>query len=187
MNDVPLEVFHASNISGLKRLEPRVSTHGKAWIYAARDLLTASMFLGRHHDFILGSGYVDDRPYIVERFAGAFEQAKRGASGSIYLLPGSSFRAGLTGWHAEVVSEETLEPLHEILVPDAAAPLLEYERADKLDIYRFPSRPSHVPADDSDLIVAARGLYAQHGQKLIDYLRRECGDGLEHVIGTLEP
>jgi hypothetical protein len=184
--DVPPEVFHASKISGLQRLEPRVSTHGKAWIYAARGQLTASMFLGKHSDFILGSGYEGEHPYIFERFVGAFERAKRGKGGSIYVLPGESFRAGLTSFTAEVVSEETLEPLREIVVPDAAEPLLKYKREGQLDIYRFPDRPSHVPADDSDLIEAARELYAKHGQKLVDYLRRECGDGLEHVIRALE-
>jgi hypothetical protein len=185
MNDVPAEVFHASKISGLRRLEPKVSTHGTAWIYAAKDQLTASMFLGQHHDFILGSGYIGTQPYIVERFAGAFQRAKVGASGSIYVLDGSSFQSGRTSWEAEVVSEETLEPLREIVIPDAAQQLLEFERSGRLSLYRFPSRPDHVPDDDSDLIEVARELYAQHGQRLLDYLEREYKTDLPHVIAAV--
>jgi hypothetical protein len=185
MNDVPGEVFHASKISGLRRLEPRVSTHGTPWIYAARDELTAALFLGQHHDFILGSGFVGTQPYIVERFAGAFSRAKAGASGSIYVLPGSSFQSGRTGWHAEVVSAQSLEPLREIVIPDAAQHLLEFEQSGRLNIYRFPSRPDHVPSDDSDLIAIARELYAQHGQKLLDYLEQEYRTELAHVIAAV--
>ncbi len=182
MDRALLEVYHASRISGLKRIEPRISTHGQAWIYAARDPSTAAMFLGHHHDFILGSGFVGDRPYIVERFAGAFGRAKSGASGSIYVLPGSSFQAGRTSFREEVVSEITLEPLRETVVPDAAAHLLGLETIGQLEIYRYPNRPGHVPEDDSDLILSARELYAQHGQKLLDFLKRETGDSLNRII-----
>jgi hypothetical protein len=185
MNDVPAEVFHASRMQGLKIIEPRVSTHGTPWIYAARDEVTASMFLGQHQDFILGSGYIGTQPYIVERFAGAFSRAKAGASGSIYVLDGSSFQSGRTSWHAEVVSEQSLEPLRETVVPDAAEHLLEFERSGRLSIYRFPSRPDHVPIDDSDLIQIASELYAQHGQKLLDYLEREYRTELAHVIAAV--
>ena len=185
MNDAPLEVFHASKTSGLRRLEPRVSSHGTPWIYAARDELTAAMFLGQHHDFILGVGYIGAQPYIVERFAGAFSRAKAGASGSIYVLDGSSFQAGRTGWESEIVSELSLEPLREIIVSDAAEHLLTFERSGLLSIYRFPSRPDHVPADDSDLIEIATELHAQHGQKLLDYLEREYKSDLAHVIAAV--
>jgi hypothetical protein len=182
MHKALLEVYHASKTSGLKRIEPQVSTHGQAWIYAARNELTAAMFLGRHHDFILGSGFVEDQAYIVERFAGAFERAKSGATGSIYTLPGSSFQAGRTGFREEVVSEIALEPLGETVVSDAATHLLGLEVAGQLEIYRYPNRPCHVPEDDSDLIASARELYAEHGQRLLDFLTRETGDSLAHVV-----
>ena len=87
----PDRVYHASQRQGLRMIEPRVGTHGQPWVYAAKDLVTASMFLGQHHDFILASGFTN-MPYICERFAGAFDRAKANVTASIYVLPGSSFQ-----------------------------------------------------------------------------------------------
>jgi hypothetical protein len=64
MTQIPDRVYHASQRQGLKVIEPRVGTHGQPWVYAAKDLVTASMFLGQHHDFILASGFTN-MPYII--------------------------------------------------------------------------------------------------------------------------
>jgi hypothetical protein len=174
-------VYHASQRQGLKVIEPRVGTHGQAWVYAAKDLVTASMFLGQHHDFILASGF-SNMPYICERFAGAFDRAKANATGSIYVFSGSSFQANRTGFDAELVSEITVIPLLEIPIENAKTHLLEFRDSGHLEVYFFPDRPNDYPSDDSDLIANALALVAVQGQSFLDWLEREFGNDLPHVI-----
>ena len=182
MTQIPDRVYHASQRQGLTRIEPRVGTHGQAWIYAARDLATVSMFLGQHHDFILASGLTNDMPYICERFAGAFDRAKADVTASIYVLPGSSFQANRTSFDAELVSEVVLTPLLEMRIDNAKTHLLELRDAGKLEIYVYPNRPDVYPSDDSDLISSALELVAQQGQPFLDWLEREFRNDLPHVI-----
>jgi hypothetical protein len=56
MQAVPDIVFHASIRRGMTRLEPRVGTHGQAWIYAARNEVFSMMFLTKTDDFVCASG-----------------------------------------------------------------------------------------------------------------------------------
>jgi hypothetical protein len=178
---IPDRVYHSSIRQGLRLIEPRVGTHGQVWVYAASDLVTASMFLGQHHDFILASG-VPNVPYICERFVGAFDRAKANVTGSIYVLPGSSFQANRTSFDAELVSEIAVIPLLEIPIENAKTHLLEFRDAGKLEVYFFPDRPEFIPSDDSDLIANALELLAQRGQLFLDWLEREFSNDLPHVI-----
>jgi hypothetical protein len=181
MTQIPDRVYHASIRQGLTMIEPRVGTHGQAWVYAAKDLVTASMFLGEHHDFILASGFADI-PYICERFAGAFDRAKANLTGSVYVLPDSSFQTNRTGFHAELVSERAVIPLLEIPIEDAKTHLLEFQDSGQLKIYSYPDRPNDYPSDDSDLIANALALVAVQGQSFLDWLEREYRNDLPHVL-----
>lgn len=51
-----MKIYHVSKIPNLTILEPRISTHGKPWIYATRNLTTALVFGAPKDDFdfILG-------------------------------------------------------------------------------------------------------------------------------------
>jgi hypothetical protein len=181
MTQIPDRVYHASQKQGLKVIEPRVGTHGQAWVYAAKDLVIASIFLGQHHDFILASGLTGDMPYICERFVGAFDRAKANVTASIYVLPGSSFQANRTGWEGDLISEIAVVPLSETVIDDAKTHLLELRDKGQLEIYFYPDRPEHLPSDDNDLISAALEFCAQ-GQRYVDWLEREVGKDLPHVI-----
>jgi hypothetical protein len=139
------------------------------------------MFLGQHHDFILASG-TGDVPFVCERFVGAFDRAKANVTGSIYVLPGSSFQANRTNWEGDLISETTVMPLLEIPIENAKTHLLELRDAGKLEIYLYPDRPEFIPRDDSDLIANALELFAQQGQPFLDWLEREFGNDLPHVI-----
>mgnify|MGYP007109717763 CR=1 FL=1 len=138
-------------------LKPRRSTHGR-WVYATKDPVLAACFLGSlGGDFTCAVGRDPDtgKPYICERFQGAFELRYRGVSGSIYVLPGGSFLEGKTPWEEEVVSPEPVVPLREIRVPDAAEYLLRRELEEKLLIVRYPRRIAGIPEDDEDLVCRA--------------------------------
>ena len=182
MTQIPDRVYHSSIRQGLSLIEPRVGTHAQAWVYAARDLVIASIFLSQHHDFILASGLTGDMPYICERFVGAFDRAKANVNASIYVLPGSSFQANRTSFDAQLVSEIAVIPMLEIPIEHAKTHLLEFRDAGQLKIYSYPDRPNDYPSDDSDLIANALKLIAQQGQPILDWLEREFGNELSHVI-----
>jgi hypothetical protein len=149
------EVYHASRKQGLRRIKPRRSTHGKAWVYATVDPVLAACFLGnRGGDFTCAVCRDPEtgKPFICKRFGGAFELRYRGVSGSIYVLPGDTFRRGETGWEEEVVSPEAVVPLREIRVEDAAEYLLSLERQGELLIVRYPEKIAGIPEDDEDLV-----------------------------------
>ena len=152
---VPEEVYHASRRQGLRVIKPRRSTHGKRWVYATKDPVLAACFLGNlGGDFTcaVGRDPVSGKPFICERFQGAFELRYRGVLGSIYVLPGGTFREGETGWDEEVVSPEPVVPIREIRVDDAAKYLLALERQGKLLIVRYPKKIAGIPEDDEDLV-----------------------------------
>ena len=116
------------------------------------------------------------------RFVGAFDRAKANVNASIYVLPGSSFQANRTSFDAELVSEIAVIPMLEIPIENAKTHLLEFRDAGQLKIYSYPDRPNDYPSDDSDLIANALKLIAQQGQPILDWLEREFGNDLSHVI-----
>ena len=72
-------------------------------------------------------------------------------------------------------------PLSETSITDAKMHLLDLRDNGQLEIYFFPDRPDHLPSDDSDLISAALEFCAQ-GQLYVDWLEREVGKDMPHVI-----
>ena len=150
------EVYHCSPRQGLTLISPRVSTHGQSWVYAAGDKVMSSVFLGREGgDFTCATGTLNGRPYMVERFEGAFERRYEGIQGSLYTLPGRSFVAGRTTWSHDLVSEETVAPLHETRVDNAGDYLIQLAAEGLLIVKFYPDRFAGMPDDDEDLVERA--------------------------------
>lgn len=166
------EVYHASRRQGLREIRPRRSTHGR-WVYATTDPVMAACFLGNlGGDFTCAVGRDPEsgKPFICERFSGAFRLRYRGVRGSIYVLPGDTFLEGKTPWEEEVVSPVPVVPLREIRVDDAAEYLLELEREGKLLIVRYPRKIAGIPEDDEDLVRRAVVWYWRFGPSVLEEL-----------------
>lgn len=149
-------VYHCSPVQGLTRIVPRVSTHGRIWVYATGDIVTSSVFLGRAGgDFTCGTGSVNGVPYVLERFDGAIDYRYGGVRGSLYTLPGASFVAGRTTWGSDLVSEEAVVPISEMRVEDAKEHLLRLAAEGRLTVKLWPDRFAGVPDDDEDLVERA--------------------------------
>jgi len=153
----PKVLYHASPVQGLKVLRPRKSTHGKSWVYACEDKVTVSFFISRMGgDFTCSMGTSKSRKYICERFRDALDYRYGSKKGSIYEVNGSPFEGGKTSWIPEFVSPVPVPVLSERRFSDALQHLFDLEKEGLVDIYRFPDRPSCVPADDEDLVKRAR-------------------------------
>lgn len=96
----------------LEQLDPHVSTHGEAWVYAAKSKITSLLFGSSrsHGDF---DGIItikeDGKVCFKEAYEGAFEARFGGAIGAkcmLYEVDPSTFEDGKTSFAGEVVSEK---------------------------------------------------------------------------------
>lgn len=79
-------LYHVSPAPGIKVLEPRVSTHGKAYVYAVDNLATGLLF-GVHHDdfdFMISTDPETDFPTCLECYPGALAHMKGEVEYSFY-------------------------------------------------------------------------------------------------------
>ncbi len=153
-------------------------------MYATADPVLAACFLGnRGGDFTCAVGRDPEtgKPFICERFAGAFELRYRGVRGSIYVLPGEGFRAGETGWEEELVCPAPVVPLREIRVNDAAEYLRGLEREGKLLIVHYPRKIAGIPEDDEDLVRRA-AIWYRRFRPFGFLVLRELGKYHPHLV-----
>ena len=116
-------LYHASPISGIIRLEPRVSTHGKKWVYAVSNRLTALLFGAKQDDFDLKIDTEQGVPVVFECYPDALEAIYRDKACSLYTLPEEGFLKGKTEWDEELVSPEPVAVCSEEYIPDLYAAL----------------------------------------------------------------
>lgn len=131
-------LYHVSNIRGLKVLEPRVSTHGKPYVYAINNMVTALLFGASKDDFDF---LMDENelgiPVVYECYPDAFEKIYSDKSCSVYGIDESGFMSGKTGWNPELVNENEVKVLYEINIDNLYEKLIEEENNGRLIINRF--------------------------------------------------
>lgn len=123
--------YHVSNVPNLKVLEPRISTHGKKWVYATPyphlALLFGSTKSMGDFDGICGMTSEGEKmiPFFVEAYEGALKRTFQGESCSIYEVDKKDFVDGKTSFSAEVVSEKPVKILKETRIDDLYECLLD--------------------------------------------------------------
>ena len=132
------KLYHVSKTPGLKTLLPRVSTHGKAYVYAIEDLTTGLLFGARQDDFDFHiSTDESGKPVVCECYPGAFEKVYKGKSCSVYEVSGEGFLRGMTSWEPELVCGQEVSVLCEIFVEDLYERLLMEEQNGNLTVCRY--------------------------------------------------
>ncbi len=120
-------LYHVSPTAGLTVLEPRASTHGKAWVYATPYLVTGLLFGTRQDDFDLRISTLDDgRTEVCECYPGAFQRVYQGKGCTVYQVSEDGFLQGQTSWSAEwvcpapvqVKASETVADIHQRLMQE---------------------------------------------------------------------
>ena len=147
-------VYHGSKTHGIKRLEPRKSTHGN-YVYATPYKVLAVHFSGRCGDDLVYDighfGSDKDSPFeLVENVPGALEKMYSNSS-SIYELPDETFKDIHTGF-SELVSEVGVDVLKEEYCENVYDAILECEKEGLLKIYRYPDKPEYLESDFSDIL-----------------------------------
>jgi len=124
-----MEVYHGSPVCGMEKVMPKISSHGKPYVYAAKKRIIATLFLERWNDFIFNLGTTNDNGIEIIQLT------------------------------------ERCEKVENILLE-----ILNYEKEDKIKIFRFLERPSYIPVDNSDLITESISIFRNTGDmKVIDY------------------
>lgn len=145
-------LYHGSSISGMKQLEPHISTHGN-FLYATRSKELAIIFSNRAGDdmtFSLFRTSAQEPWQLVERIPNGFP-TMFGNSASIYTIDDKSFSDIHTGFD-EVVSKVPVMVLNEEKIPNVYQKIQELGESGTIAIYRYPNRPKEIPQDDSDLL-----------------------------------
>jgi hypothetical protein len=137
-------VYHVSNIHGLKTLEPRVSTHGKAYVYALEDMMTGLLFGVRQDDFDFIISTTDEgQTEIYECYPNALEIKYKNQSCSVYELEETGFMRGQTSWSAELVSEKSVSIVNEFIINNIYDKLIEEDGKGKLIMYRYENKSDY--------------------------------------------
>ena len=156
-------LYHGSSQEGLKTIVPRVSTHGKSYVYATEHRLVALLFLSRWNDFLLtlGDAFFGGALHLTltERYEDAFQDIYGGKTGFLYTLDPGGFHADVDCWELELVSENEQAVISCERIDDIWAELLRCEARGLITLRRYPSRPLSIPADDSDMVEKAVSLY----------------------------
>lgn len=131
-------LYHVSQKAGLKVLQPYVSSHKKAYVYAIENMVTGLLFGAKQDDFdFIISTDENDRPVIYECYPDALKKIYQGESCSVYELSEEGFLHGMTSWEPELVCECEVEVLGEIVIKDLYERLLEEEKSGNLIIHRY--------------------------------------------------
>ena len=101
-------LYHASQQAGIKELVPKISTHGKSYVYALNSRLTALLFGSPKDDFDILIDEADGKPVIHECYPNALKKVYSGKSCSIYEVREDGFLSGQTGWDSELVCERSV-------------------------------------------------------------------------------
>ena len=131
-------LYHVSRTSGLKILQPHVSTHKKAYVYAIDNPVTGLLFGTKQDDFdFIISTNEEGIPTVCECYPDAFRKVYQGKSCSVYEVSEKDFQRGMTSWDAELVCESEVAVVNVIIVEDLYERLLEEECKGTLEIHRY--------------------------------------------------
>ena len=137
-------IYHASQISGLKMLLPHATTHGKEYVYAINDRITAVCFGAPKDDFDILMDDAEGKTVIYECYPGALERVYSGKSCSLYAVKEDGFLRGQTGWDAELVSEKPACVVSEEIIPDIYDHLLSAADRGECVINRYSEDDSYI-------------------------------------------
>ena len=131
-------LYHVSQETGLKTIQPHISTHKKAYVYAIENMVTGILFGAKKDDFdFIVITDESNTPIIYECYPDALKKVYKGKSCSAYIVNDMGFQRGLTSWEPELVSDKEVEVISEIVIEDLYQRLLEEEQNGNLIIFRY--------------------------------------------------
>ena len=106
-------LYHASKQEGIIELVPQISTHGRKYVYAINNRLTALFFGAPKDDLDILVDEMEGKPVIYECYPNALKKIYFGKSCSMYELNEEGFLFNQTGWEPELVCEHAVAVVKE--------------------------------------------------------------------------
>lgn len=132
------KVYHASKIKNIKVFKPKMhSFYKKKWVFAAKDKMVASIFLGNvggDHTCTTKRNKETNKMTIIERFPGGFKERYKRKKGYIYVFDKKDFFDAEGIWTEELVSDKNVKPIDIIEIKDVKSYLINLNKKGKIDI-----------------------------------------------------
>lgn len=137
------KIYHVSKTPNLKVLEPRICSHGKAYVYASFHNETALLFGGglwSDWDLIYKRNYETGKLTLSETYEGALKKIFDKRNCFIYQVEDSGFKEGQTQMWDEIVSENPTKVLNQKQVVN----LFQYlKKLDKISLEFYENSQSY--------------------------------------------
>lgn len=184
-------LYRGTKEKGLKIMKPRLVNHGISYVYATTDKNEAIMYSVKGGNLIYTNIYgYDDKGNrcLIERKANCLEDIFN-VEGRYYILDDKDFvkHEEIGVGDNEYVSTVDVKVIEEVTIPNVWEYYKKLEKNGKLKIFRYPSRPSSYPLDDSDLVDCAKLMYEQIGDFDIAFgLLLKHHPELEHKVEEIK-
>ncbi len=167
-------LYHASHVSGLRELNPRVSTHGIPCVYAIRSKLMAILFGAPKDDFDLLIDAENGKAVLYECYPDAVKTVYSGKSCSLYTVEETGFQTGLTGWDEELVCPEPVTIVSEEIIDDIYKRLIKAVSEGLCEIHFFEQSEKYLSflRDELQERVTAFGIteeYRKRDRRFVQY------------------
>lgn len=148
-----MKLYHVSTVPNLKVLEPRISTHGKPYVYATTNLEFALFFGGSESagDFDGIYGIKNRIPFFYEAYIGALQRRFDGAKCYIYEVDTSTFEIDKTSFKGEAVSEKPVNVISCNEIDNLLQHLLKLNEKDKLQLHFFENTKEYKKMIDNHI------------------------------------
>lgn len=144
-----MKLYHGSDNGNIKQLTPRLSNHGKPYVYTIVHRALAVMYA--HNPFPRPNGFYtyrvlkDGRVFYDEYFENQLEVMYKGVSGYVYTIDVEEEKLKqLDNMPWVYVSETSIDVKHPEFVPDLYEELLRLEKTGEIIINR------HKDASEED-------------------------------------
>ncbi len=129
------KLYHVSVEPNIKVLEPRVSSHGKPYVYATQHLAFALLFGTKksNGNFDGMYGIKGGKPFFYEAYKDALKRRFEGQTCYIYEVDVTTFKEGQTSFKGEVVSEQPVKVIKCTEIKDLYQYLQELIKEGRLD------------------------------------------------------
>lgn len=145
-------LYHVSPVSGLRELRPRVSTHGRAYVYAAETEAMGLLFGAKQDDLDLLIDLDGGVPTVYECYPEALRAVYEGKRCSVYELREEGFCRDVTSWAGELCCETAVPVERETVVEDLYRRLLEEEARGALRLHRYATDAAYKHLISSHIV-----------------------------------
>lgn len=170
--------YHCSANGEIEEFEPKISSHGKAYVYATPNKSLALVFgVKGHNDFWIHPLYNHENNTctFIEMSPNALAKYYRNKRAYLYTVKRDEFTE-TTGWKGEICSPNPVKPLKVEYIEDLEQAILEEQKQGSLTVVPFEQRNNQGKNMDEffakrDIIYLLKRNDEEYSQRHIQYMK----------------